>query len=181
MADFKTALAVVLEQEGGYVNNPHDNGGETYRGIARKSNPSWSGWSIVDRVRQDNLNLAELNEKLSSNAVLTSLIESFYEQGYWLFDSINDQIIANKVLSYSVNFGRSRGVKILQTALLHLGNDITVDGSIGPKTLKTINDSNPDRLLGQLKVEGILAHVQIVLHNISQEVFLRGWISRDVS
>lgn len=181
MADFKAALEVVLEQEGGYVNNPSDHGGETYKGIARKSNPSWSGWVIVDRIRQDYPNLVELSKQLDSNPVLAVLVENFYKSDYWIFDSIEDQLVANKVFSYSVNFGRARGVKILQTALLHLGYELAVDGALGPKSLKAINELNPERLLGQLKVEGVVAHVQIILRDQSQEVFLKGWVSRDIS
>ena len=35
MADFKIAFEKVLEQEGGYVNDVNDPGGETYKGVAR--------------------------------------------------------------------------------------------------------------------------------------------------
>jgi lysozyme family protein len=35
MADFKQAYQLVLQNEGGYVNDPNDPGGETYKGVAR--------------------------------------------------------------------------------------------------------------------------------------------------
>jgi lysozyme family protein len=37
MALFEIAFAMVLEHEGGYVNDPYDPGGETIYGISRAS------------------------------------------------------------------------------------------------------------------------------------------------
>ncbi|MGL4208543.1 MAG: glycosyl hydrolase 108 family protein, partial [Candidatus Adiutrix sp.] len=34
---FDSALIIVLEFEGGYVHDPADRGGETFRGISRKN------------------------------------------------------------------------------------------------------------------------------------------------
>jgi lysozyme family protein len=38
MAEFKTAFEVTMKAEGGYVNDPDDPGGETYKGSARARN-----------------------------------------------------------------------------------------------------------------------------------------------
>jgi len=38
--NFETAVEFVLRYEGGYVNDPHDLGGETNYGISKRSNPS---------------------------------------------------------------------------------------------------------------------------------------------
>lgn len=48
MADFKKALGLILKNEGGYVFDRDDSGGETYKGIARNMNSKWDGWVIVD-------------------------------------------------------------------------------------------------------------------------------------
>jgi len=45
---FSPAYAIVKVNEGGYVNDPVDKGGETYAGIARNIFGSWEGWSIID-------------------------------------------------------------------------------------------------------------------------------------
>jgi len=50
MANFETALMSTLKREGGFVNDPADSGGMTYRGISRKSNKRWVGWPIIDAM-----------------------------------------------------------------------------------------------------------------------------------
>ena len=54
MADFNQALQMVLQNEGGYVNDPNDPGGETYKGIARKMNSNWIGWQLIDLQKKQN-------------------------------------------------------------------------------------------------------------------------------
>jgi lysozyme family protein len=44
MAEFNPALEKVLSHEGGYVVDPNDPGGETYKGVARKIHSKWDGW-----------------------------------------------------------------------------------------------------------------------------------------
>lgn len=181
MADFKIALSKLLELEGGYVNNPHDSGGETYAGITRVNNPSWAGWSLIDGLRQEFPSLTQLNKELSSSMDLAALVQSFYNKAYWDFDTIESQDIATKIFSINVNFGKSKGIRLLQTALSKLGEHVVVDGALGEKTLTAMNRANPERLLRQLTLESILAHVRIVMYNQSQDVFLEGWIKRDIS
>ena len=51
MADFTKAYALTAAYEGGYVDDPEDAGGETYRGISRRYHPSWQGWQIIDTLK----------------------------------------------------------------------------------------------------------------------------------
>ena len=48
MADFNKAYKATMGHEGGYVDDPADKGGETYKGIARRYNPGWGGWKQID-------------------------------------------------------------------------------------------------------------------------------------
>ena len=40
MAEFSLAIPIVLENEGGYVDDPNDPGGETNFGISKRSYPN---------------------------------------------------------------------------------------------------------------------------------------------
>ena len=74
MAKFNLALSKVLSHESGYVNDPDDLGGETYKGIARNSHGSWAGWQIIDsyKIKPD------FPKSLEVNAKLQNMVEQFY-------------------------------------------------------------------------------------------------------
>ena len=52
MANFEDAYKKLLIKEGGYVHDSDDSGGETYRGISRRYNPTWEGWDIIDTYKR---------------------------------------------------------------------------------------------------------------------------------
>ncbi|RZK56482.1 MAG: hypothetical protein EOO59_09755, partial [Hymenobacter sp.] len=87
MADFTRYFPTLLANEGGYCHDLQDPGGETYRGIARASNPQWGGWPAIDAVK-DHLSLkspvprtswSALNKALMVDAVLAASIQKFYK------------------------------------------------------------------------------------------------------
>src|SRR5688500_14155039 len=96
MADFKTAYKITMAHEGVYANNPHDSGGETWKGIARKKHPDWSGWSIVDQWKIK----AGFPASLNNAPGLQDLVWQFYKKEFWdglNLDQINDQRIVNEL------------------------------------------------------------------------------------
>jgi len=54
MAIFDEAFEKTAAIEGGYVLDPDDAGGETYKGISRRFNPSWGGWDKIDEMKKAN-------------------------------------------------------------------------------------------------------------------------------
>ena len=90
MANYKEAIAKVLKHEGGYVNDPDDKGGETYKGISRKNWKVWSGWKIIDNSKS----LANFPKCLYVNTLLNEYVIDFYKRNFWVpigGDSIKDQ------------------------------------------------------------------------------------------
>lgn len=63
MADFKKALEMVLKHEGGYVCDPSDPGGETYKGVARNMHSGWTGWMEIDLAKKEPGFPANLDKK----------------------------------------------------------------------------------------------------------------------
>ena len=59
--EFQEAFDKVVVAEGGYVNDPHDNGGETFMGISRKFNPDSVLWKYVDAEKKKGGTNAQLN------------------------------------------------------------------------------------------------------------------------
>jgi lysozyme family protein len=159
MANFDTAFNLTMKAEGGYANDPDDNGGETYKGVARKYNPKWGGWTIIDAIKKTHP--ASLNTALAAQAELQVQIKSFYEVNYWnpnRTGDLHDQQLANQVFDTAVNSGTGTAAKLLQEAA-----GVTVDRQIGPQTLAAANNAVPkaiyDKFIGLRKqfYENIIA------------------------
>lgn len=119
MADFNLAFARTMRNEGIYSNDPDDKGGETCFGIARKYNGSWSGWKIVDELKQS-YSGKELNAKLNSNAVLKKYVRNFYKVNFWdcfELDNCKSNRTAYLMFDTAVNIGKVPAIKIVQRAL----------------------------------------------------------------
>ncbi len=90
MANFSKAIGITLQHEGYYSNVEGDLGGETYRGVSRKWNPGWLGWSIVDREKRQNGGKLTKNYKIEDDD-LTYFIEQIYKEKYWMSLSLDER------------------------------------------------------------------------------------------
>jgi len=151
---FQTCVAIILENEGGYVNDPQDAGGETNFGISKRAFPD---------LDIKNLSIEE--------AI------SIYHKKYWSpikGDYIVGADLAFQVFDMAVNAGISVAVKILQSAV-----GTHVDGIIGPATLNAIYKyPSIEGLLWRYKFDRAKYYAKIVSKNHSQAKFLMGWINR---
>lgn len=158
MADAITAIRLTIQNEGGYVNDPADPGGETNFGISKRSHPNVD----IKALTVDSAALIYLNE-------------------YWnpLYTQINDQAVANKLFDMTVNMGKMGGVTILQRCLhSSAGWACPVDGLFGTGTLSFVNQTEPNALLNELRAQAAMYYVQIVQSSPSQQKFLLGWLRR---
>lgn len=187
MANFDEAYNITLKHEGGYVKDPVDVGGETYKGISRKYNPSWEGWIIIEEYK--------LKPGFPNNAYrdtnLEALVKRFYKTHYWdvnLLDRFRSQKIANEMFDTGVNMGVTRAATFLQKALNVLNNngkiyvDLVVDGEVGSATLLAMNSClsyRGDEFL--YKIMNILQgmhYIDFMNKSPIQEKFAYGWLSR---
>lgn len=77
----------ILAMEGGYVNDPNDRGGETYKGVARNANPGWPGWKIIDQLkRRGFVTAAQINAALKGNQEMDRYVDMLYKARY--FDTV---------------------------------------------------------------------------------------------
>lgn len=171
MANFLTAYNITKINEGGYVNNPNDNGGETYAGIARNFHPAWIGWDYLDGIYNK-----------SYNAVydtLNAYVADFYYHNYWssfLLDYVQSQDIANLLYDWFINSGKA--VKEVQKVLNGLGHSLTVDNKIGNKTIAAINATNPEQLDTALIEARKDYYIGLVDKGILHSSFLNGLLAR---
>lgn len=187
MADFKIALAITANLEGGYSNHPNDRGGETWKGIARKKHPNWNGWPVVDQLRSS----SSFPKNLDNNAQLKGFVAAFYKKQFWdalRLDDIVDAKIAGKLFDMAVNIGVSTAAKFLQKALNLLNDrqrlykDLAIDGQVGPVTVGAVNNHpRPDNLYKALNVLQGGHYLEIGEHAESQEAFMNGWFSNRIA
>lgn len=174
----------MIIHEGGYSVVKADRGGETYRGISRRFHPSWQGWPLVDQLKFE----PGFPRNLANHPGLQSLVASFYLQQFWeplQAEQIVHQSVADELFDTAVNMGIATSVSFAQTALNLLNRnqssypDGLVDGKMGPKTLKLLNEfSEVDILVRTLNALQGARYIRICEKDPSQEVFFRGWLKR---
>ena len=99
--NFEQCLALLLKEEGGYVNDSRDPGGRTNHGVTQKTWESYVGHPVTE-VDMVNLTIED--------------VSPLYKQNYW--DKINgDELpygIDYAVFDMAVNSGVTRAAKTLQ-------------------------------------------------------------------
>lgn len=181
--NFSDAYKELIHDEGGYVDDPNDRGGETYKGIARRFNPDWSGWKIIDNYKSNKKNFKDF---LSTDKKLESLVQAFYKANYWLKFKGDDlpYIIAEELFEQSVNLGtwKTAGINLQKSLNLlnrngKLFKDLVVDGIVGPTTLKAVGLVENRRLLKVLNGLQFMRYYELDKKNPSLERYV-GWFDR---
>ena len=158
MANFQTAFLFLYDHEGGYANNPSDLGGETKYGISKKQYP-----------KEDIKNLTLDRAKF------------LYERDYWnplQASKLNYQPLANHLFDMCVNAGQGDAVTLLQLACVSCGENIKIDGIIGPKTLGAANIIEGAWLADRYRVERVKHYLRRITINSSQLVNIKSWLRR---
>lgn len=182
MTNFDDALAFVLANEGGYVDNPNDTGAATNKGISLRflrQIPS-------DRLRK--YGVFNVPETLFANDVkdLTDdQIKLIYKGEFWdnvPFQKISNQKICNYLFDSVVNHGISAGIKLFQRAFwayCQQQNIIPDDGQWGLHTEHAIEVcDNPNILMTALMAERAGYMRLIAATNSKDKEFLNGWLKR---
>jgi len=185
MANFKEAYKKTMHHEGGYVDDPNDAGGETYKGVARTRNPDWSGWALVDARKGD----SNFPKCLDNDDAVQDAVMALYKRKYWdcyRADELS-QDVAEELFDTGVNMGTGRASRFFQGALNALNRngktyaDIAVDGAVGSGTIsayKSLPSKDNALLLKILNVMQGARYIDIMDRNKSQEAYARGWFNR---
>jgi len=153
--NFQESIKVILKHEGGYVNDPVDPGGETNMGISKRAYPD-----------------------LDIKGLTKEKAEEIYYKDYWL-KSKAPQVPDELRLIYFdmvVNMGKSRAVKILQTAVNAKGVKTDIDGGIGPQTINNSLKSGLEP--ARLRSYRVKYYADLVNRRTSLERYWYGWYRR---
>ena len=152
MEIFDEALEMVLIHEGGYIDDPHDRGGETKYGISKRAYPD---------VDIKNLTTAQAGE--------------IYRTDYWdkcHCDSLPSGV-SIQLFDTAINCGVSRASKFLQECV-----GATVDGKIGKQTLAAVEETYND--IGSDLIQKYTDRREKYYRSLKQyDRYGRGWSKRN--
>lgn len=162
MAAFDIAIQTVLDNEGGYSDDPVDPGGETKFGISKRSFPSLD---IKNLSRTDAARIYQ---------------DQFWNNHPNLARLASDRV-ATKIFDLMVNMGPRTAVKLFQRSInlvSHGHNPLPVDGLLGPMTVSRANVVDEQKLLHAMREAAADHYRAIVRAKPAQARFLRGWLRR---
>jgi lysozyme family protein len=149
---FNKCIQVILKNEGGYVNNPADPGGETNYGIAKRFYPD-----------------LDIKNLTKDEAI------KIYFKDYWSKMNLNGIVREDAVLELfdmGVNAGIRTAVKLAQKLV-----DAFADGEIGPETESMINEFPAD-FVELYKCNRKMYYLSLARRKPELKIFLRGWLNR---
>ena len=154
--NYDKCLELILHHEGGYVNHPKDPGGETNLGVTKRVYEEWGGTKdMVDLTVED--------------------VAPIYEKNYWGRTKCDDlpSGLDLCVFDFAVNAGPGRAAKYLQSMI-----GTTVDGGIGPNTLKAVYNYVEEVGLQGMIEEYQSGRISYYEQLSTFETFGRGWTRR---
>ena len=159
-SNFELCLGLLLQHEGGFVNDSRDNGGMTNLGVTIKVWEEWVGHPVSEKEMR---------------ALTPTMVGPLYKRKYWDACHADDLVsgLDYAVFDVAVNSGVGRAVKLLQSCV-----GATPDGGYGSITSALVKkaSSDPARLI-ELFCAKRLEFLQSLK---SFEAFGKGW-SRRVS
>lgn len=148
MNTFQVCIDRLIGNEGGYVNDLRDPGGETNWGISKRSYP-----------------------KLDIQALTRQQACALYKRDFWDVVRLDDQPIgvASQILDFAVNSGMSTAVRAVQRAV-----GVADDGHIGGYTLAAIKAIEPHDLVMRVLAQRLV----FMTNCKNWQVNSKGWARR---
>lgn len=129
LARFQACLPLILDHEGGYVDDPKDPGGATNLGVTLATARAFK----LDLDHDGDVDKADVR------ALKLADVAPVYHRGYWLASSADlcPRGLDYMVFDCAVNQGVGRAVRWLQMVAL-----AKPDGIVGPKTIAAVSILN---------------------------------------
>lgn len=120
MANFDEAFIKIIFNEGGYVNDKDDAGGETYMGICRKYHSDSIIWQYVDELKRSYKSAKTITTQLKQKSFITEAVKQIYKNEYWdefNLDCFSNNRFAYQIFDSAVNIGVSKTKELLKNIL----------------------------------------------------------------
>lgn len=168
---FIRAFEYTIGIEGGYQCDPDDKG-------------NWTGGEIgVGELKGTKYGISAASyPDLDIKNLTPEKAKEIYYRDWWMKLRLNGVLsprIAAEIFDTCVNCGKVAGVRIAQESLAIVGRPVSVDGIMGPKTLKAINAyPYQNDLLIVLNGEQYVYYKQLIQENPRFQKYARGWRKR---
>ena len=161
---YESDLKLILGFEGGYVNNPDDNGGATNKGITQ---------ATYNEFRQSH-GLENNDVKDINDSEVSAIYQGFYIScGADKVSEINPKL-ATELFDFAINAGPTQAIKTLQKSI-----NIFSDGIMGPATLNAIrNIIDQSNASKNFALQRIAFYFKLVQMKPTNKQFLMSWLSR---
>ena len=174
MSNFYNIIETVLKHEGGFVDHPNDPGGATNHGISLRYLQQ-RGDLLGDIDGDGDIDHNDIRAMTRENAI------DIYKIGFWdkyKLEDLHHGSVQEKIFDMVVNMGARQAYKLAQRAAVYLGQNIVVDGIVGPNTLKAINECEPKYFLQELRYRQAEFYLDLVNNNTKFKPFRDGWLRR---
>ena len=122
----------IVAREGGYVNDPDDPGGATNFGVTIHTMRRLG----LDLDKSGDVDVKDV-KLLSKEKAVDIFVDHYFKRPKI---SALPEVLQPSVFDMYVNAG-ANAVKILQRLMGEMGYDITVDGQIGPQTVRIVHEA----------------------------------------
>ena len=155
--NFEYCLRTMLRSEGGYVNHPKDPGGQTNLGVTKR---------VYDEFYETDA------DEETMRGLKEADVKPIYFENYWSRCKCDELPtgVDLMVFDIAVNSGPGRAGKILQRVV-----GATIDGGIGPQTLKMVEKMENQDIIRAMGVEREAFYRELDTF----ETFGKGWLKRN--
>jgi lysozyme family protein len=167
--DFDKAVSKLLREEGGYVNDPRDPGGETKYGISKR-------WLL--RMGLGMVNVSTITVPQASE---------WYRKHWWdeyQYGKVHDQRVAEELLDMAVVAGPRAAHKCIQRAMIAVGwargvpSNLIDDGVLGPISRNALQEYTEDPALALALLAAFKSEQAGWFRGLDDKVYEKGWVAR---